>query len=619
MGLSGSGKSTLVRCLTRLIEPTAGTIRIGDDDVTGASDSQLRELRRNKVSMVFQHFGLLPHRHVIDNVAFGLEIRGHGQEGAARQGGRGRRPGRARRASRTSYPDQLSGGMQQRVGLARALAGDPAMLLFDEPFSALDPLIRRDMQNEVIRLHHEVGKTMVFITHDLAEALKLGDRIMILRDGEVIQIGTPDEVVGAPADDYVADFTCDVPRSHVLTLKWVMRDPRPDDSTEGPGDELRTPSSARRPGAALASAHPLRVVDNGKLVGIVDDEAILRVVPWPRNPPPGRAVMTTTAAPPRADADRPDARRRRSSRTTGHPTLGDGPRCHRRVDRHLVDDQGQQHPRAPGPRAHRPAQLADRLPRLRARQPRHQPVHRDHHRHRRRCSATASTGCSGWSPSPTSRARSPRSAGSASPRSPTWLGMALANWRIALLVLGTFVSFGLLDFWCDSIDLLLLTGVSVLIAAAIGMPLAVLYGINPRARAVMTTFLDLMQTMPTFVYLLPVVLFFGIGPSGAIVCTLIYALPPLIRIGGYGISAVSTTTIEATDSAGQTTWQRLLKVQIPMARKTIIVGLNQTTMAALSMAIIASYVDGPGLGKPVLRALSATTWAGRSCPVCSSC
>ena len=146
------------------------------------------------------------------------------------------------------------------------------------------------------------------------------------------------------------------------------------------------------------------------------------------------------------------------------------------------------------------------------------------------------------------------------------------------------------------------------------MPLAVLYGTNPRARAVMTTFLDLMQTMPTFVYLMPVVLFFGIGVSGAIVCTLIYALPPLIRIGGYGISAVSPTTIEATDSAGQTTWQRLRKVQIPMARKTIIVGLNQTTMAALSMAIIASYVDGPGLGKPVLRALVRNDVGGAIVP-----
>ncbi|MEO5652206.1 MAG: glycine betaine/L-proline ABC transporter ATP-binding protein [Marmoricola sp.] len=276
MGLSGSGKSTLVRCLTRLIEPTAGTVRIGDEDVTGASDSQLRDLRRKRVSMVFQHFGLLPHRQVIDNVAYGLEIRGMGKK---------ERRARAcevidlvgLQGYENNYPDQLSGGMQQRVGLGRALAGDPEIMLFDEPFSALDPLIRRDMQNEVIRLHHEVGKTMVFITHDLAEALKLGDRIMILRDGEVVQIGTPDEVVGAPADEYVADFTSDVPRSHVLTLKWVMRDPRPDDSTEGP---VMTSNTIVREAAqaALASEHPVRVVDDGQLVGIVDDDAILRVV-----------------------------------------------------------------------------------------------------------------------------------------------------------------------------------------------------------------------------------------------------------------------------------------------------------------------------------------------------
>jgi glycine betaine/proline transport system permease protein len=195
-----------------------------------------------------------------------------------------------------------------------------------------------------------------------------------------------------------------------------------------------------------------------------------------------------------------------------------------------------------------------------------------------------------------------------------WVGLAVASWRIAVLIGVVFVSFGLLDFWSDSIDLLLVTGMSVVFVLIIGLPLAVLLGTNRRAETIVTPFLDLMQTMPTFVYLLPVVLFFGIGVSGAVVCTLIYALPPLIRIGGYGISAVSQTTIEATDSVGQTWWQRLTKVQLPMARKTIIVGLNQTTMAALSMAIIASYVDGPGLGKPVLRALVRNDVGGAIVP-----
>ena len=167
--------------------------------------------------------------------------------------------------------------MQQRVGLARALAADPDVLLFDEPFSALDPLIRRDMQNEVIRLHHEVGKTMVFITHDLAEALKLGDRILIMRDGEVVQVGRPDEVVGAPADDYVRDFVSDVPKSHVLTLKWVMRPPNGDEAIEGPA--LQADQIVREAArAVLDNRGPCRVMDGDTMVGVVDDEDILRVV-----------------------------------------------------------------------------------------------------------------------------------------------------------------------------------------------------------------------------------------------------------------------------------------------------------------------------------------------------
>jgi glycine betaine/proline transport system ATP-binding protein len=276
MGLSGSGKSTLVRCLTRLIEPTAGTVTIDGNNMTSASQGKLRDLRRTYVSMVFQHFGLLPHRQVIDNVAYGLEIRG------VSKADRRKRAGEiidlvGLTGYENSFPDQLSGGMQQRVGLARALASDPSLLLFDEPFSALDPLIRRDMQTEVIRLQEDLQKTMVFITHDLQEALKLGDRILIMRDGEVVQIGTPAEIVAHPADDYVRDFVSDVPRSHVLTLKYVMREPRPGDSTDGPVMSSDTVVRAAAQ-AALASEHVVRVVDDGKLVGIVDDEAILRVV-----------------------------------------------------------------------------------------------------------------------------------------------------------------------------------------------------------------------------------------------------------------------------------------------------------------------------------------------------
>ena len=185
----------------------------------------------------------------------------------------------------------------------------------------------------------------------------------------------------------------------------------------------------------------------------------------------------------------------------------------------------------------------------------------------------------------------------------TYVALVVASWRIALLVLASFLSFGVLGFWDESMDTLIVVGISVLLAIVIGMPLAIWIGTNARANAVVTVFLDLMQTMPTFVYLLPIVLFFGIGTSAAVVATLIYALPPLIRIAGFGIREVPTTTIEATDSAGQTYWQRLTKVQLPMARKTIIVGLNQTTLAALSMATLASFVDGPGLGKPVLQGL----------------
>lgn len=223
MGLSGSGKSTLVRCISRLIEPTAGAMIIDGEDIMSYDATKLTELRRFRMSMVFQHFGLFPHRKVIDNISFGLEIRGMNKD--------------ARKTRSLEvlekvgldgwaehFPRELSGGMQQRVGLARAMAVDPEILIFDEPFSALDPLIRREMQDELLNIQAEVQKTMIFITHDFLEAIKMGDRIAIMKDGVVVQIGTPEEIVTNPADDYVREFTEDVPRYKVVSVGRVMQE-----------------------------------------------------------------------------------------------------------------------------------------------------------------------------------------------------------------------------------------------------------------------------------------------------------------------------------------------------------------------------------------------------------
>ena len=272
MGLSGSGKSTLVRMINRLHDPTAGEILIEGEDVMTLPGERLRDIRRRKISMVFQHFGLFPHRRIVDNVGYGLEVRGINK---------------ADRVQRSlevievvglsgwgdHYPDELSGGMQQRVGLARALATDPEIMLFDEPFSALDPLIRRDMQDEVIRLQRELKKTMIFITHDLMEALKLGDRIAIMKDGMFVQVGTPEEVVAAPADDYVADFTRDVPRAHVLTARSIMR-PTNGYAGDGPAVEPETVIQALIPMVAESDL-TIRVIEDGTVIGVVDRKAVM--------------------------------------------------------------------------------------------------------------------------------------------------------------------------------------------------------------------------------------------------------------------------------------------------------------------------------------------------------
>jgi len=273
MGLSGSGKSTLVRCLSRLIEPTAGQLLFDGKDLLRASEAELIEIRRHKMGMVFQHFALLPHLNVLENVAFPLFIQGvakAAREARARQmidlvglGGR-----------EHHFPSELSGGQQQRVGIARSLAVEPEIWFLDEPFSALDPLIRREMQTELMRLQSVLKKTIVFITHDFDEAIRLADRIAIMKDGEIIQIGSPEQLVNHPATDYVAEFTRDVNRAKVLSARSLMAPA----SAQAQGfDRIDAHAKIASFAAAIVdSREPYAVVDGaGRIIGEITPHAVI--------------------------------------------------------------------------------------------------------------------------------------------------------------------------------------------------------------------------------------------------------------------------------------------------------------------------------------------------------
>lgn len=271
MGLSGSGKSTIIRMLNGLHDITDGTVTIGGDTITGIPAGRLRQIRRENVSMVFQHFALLPHRTVADNVAYPLELKGVGKTE------------RLARADEVltmvgldgwgdKLPSELSGGMQQRVGIARALAADTEILLMDEAFSALDPLIRREMQEQLVELQEKLQKTIVFITHDLNEAMFLGDRIAVMRDGRIVQIGTPEDILTDPANDYVEQFVQDVDRARVLTASNVMERPRPVVAeSAGPRTALRQMRDAYMSAAYVTGR-------DRKLIGMVTDRDAVKLV-----------------------------------------------------------------------------------------------------------------------------------------------------------------------------------------------------------------------------------------------------------------------------------------------------------------------------------------------------
>ena len=282
MGLSGSGKSTLIRHVNRLIEPTAGSIWIEGEDISALSDAALRRVRSHKIGMVFQNMALLPHKPVWENVAFALEIRGVDRR---------ERRETAERAIDTveltgwseRYPDELSGGMQQRVGLARALAADPAILLMDEPFSALDPLIRRQLQDQFMALSQRMRKTTLFITHDLDEAIRIGDRIAIMKDGALVQIGAPEEIVTAPADEYVADFVAGISKLNLVTAHKIMepleRYCAEHQGARPPADCPDAPPDSKLNhlvDLAVDTVHPIVIKADGKVVGVVTKKSLLR-------------------------------------------------------------------------------------------------------------------------------------------------------------------------------------------------------------------------------------------------------------------------------------------------------------------------------------------------------
>ncbi|MEN5090429.1 ATP-binding cassette domain-containing protein [Pseudomonas protegens] len=588
MGTSGSGKSTLLRHINRLIEPSSGEVLIDGQAISRLSAQELRTLRSRRIGMVFQHFGLLPHRSVRDNVALPLELRGE--------------PEALRHAAADlqlhamgldgwgdHYPHELSGGMQQRVGLARALVSEPDILLMDEPFSALDPTIRRDLQSHFLRVVRERGITTLLVTHDPAEALRLADRIAVLRHGQLIQLGTPEELLEQPADAEVADFF----------QEHGARSATPVVAAIAPSKAVAAPAPVS-PGLSFAQAlllGPAALAASGRgslywlgfalelgAAAALGQGLATASFAWAALAIIGllfsRLLSLTLAR-------RPSRLGRSDWRLPWLVLLLSQALVLWRV---LAAD-------ASGPWLQFPA---DRQVLLGTAAAIDQLIGWSQVTFEStfvgvivavRTVIESIENLLGWLPWPVPA-----------------LALVLLAWRsagaaLALTSAAALLYIGLFGFWERTIATLALVGSSVLISLLIGVPAGILLAKRALARRLITPLLDVMQTLPTFVYLIPAVAFFSVGKTPAVIATVIFALAPMIRLTALGIQEVPKTAVEAALAHGATPWQILTKVELPLAAGSLLLGINQTLVMSLSMVVVAALIGAGGLGYDVMTAL----------------
>ena len=589
MGASGSGKSTLLRHVNRLVEASSGQVLIDGVDVGGLSPKELRALRAQRIGMVFQHFGLLPHRTVRENVALPLELRG--EHADARQSTADRllaTVGLAEWADH--YPSELSGGMQQRVGLARALANDPDILLMDEPFSALDPTIRRDLQTSFLRIARERGITTLLVTHDPAEALRVADRIAVMRDGCLIQVGTPEELLAHPADAGVADFFIDHTGGEADATPQANKRA---DTTTVVATDARSVSLRAIPSALLGPAAFAMQGRNGAFFASLLVELFAAAwlgVEWHAGVLPLAFVAALLWLINRATAVRCATRAKTNVQSGWLLPLLLLLATEALVGAHAFGANL-------GPFVEFPASLkvaatmSDAI---------------DHAIDWAQVSFETLFTCVvvvvrtvvdgiqfalGWLPWPV-----------------PVMAVVFVAWRVAGVALAltsatALCYLGLFGFWEHTIATLALVGCSVLVSLMIGVPTGILLAKRATLRSIVAPLLDVMQTLPSFVYLIPAVAFFSVGKTPAVIATVVFALAPVIRLTVLGIHEVPKAAVEATEAHGATWWQTLTKVELPLARGSLLLGVNQTIVMSLSMVVVAALIGADGLGYDVMTAL----------------